>query len=430
MKKASSTPADRSEYGAACPLYCDSTTPRWLPLQRPRQPCAQGPSHDALPQGKSDHPASLQAERASRGRHNKGMMGKSLLGDPGCLPRSSVLDPKRELKVNTSMGVYVSDTAQSGGDQTKRTFYEFFAGGGMARAGLGFGWRCLFANDFDHKKSRVYRFNWGDKELCTASVDNLELPDIPGAAKLAWASFPCQDLSLAGGGAGLKGERSGTFWPFWTLMRGLVAENRAPEIIVLENVCGTLNSHEGKDFATICDAVCATGYSVGAFVVDAALFVPQSRPRLFIVCVRPSQAIPAGLVALGPVQPWHTRTLIQAHSKLPPRVRGAWKWWSIPLPPSRGKNLSDIIEDSPDMEWHSSDETRRIIAMMSNVNRAKLRQAQREKRRIVGGMYRRTRSDENGRKVQRAEIRFDDVSGCLRTPAGGSSRQVLVVVDG
>ena len=49
---------------------------------------------------------------------------------------------------------------------------------------------------------------------------------------------------------------------------------------------------------------------------------------------------------------------------------------------------------------------------------------------MVGGVYKRTRLNDNGAKVQRAEIRFDDVSGCLRTPAGGSSRQVIVVVDG
>ena len=41
------------------------------------------------------------------------------------------------------------------------TFYEFFAGGGMARAGLGDGWRCAFANDFDHKKALTYQANWG-----------------------------------------------------------------------------------------------------------------------------------------------------------------------------------------------------------------------------------------------------------------------------
>ena len=49
---------------------------------------------------------------------------------------------------------------------------------------------------------------------------------------------------------------------------------------------------------------------------------------------------------------------------------------------------------------------------------------------MVGGVYKRTRYDENGVKVQRAEVRFDDVAGCLRTPAGGSSRQTIMVVDG
>ena len=41
------------------------------------------------------------------------------------------------------------------------SFYEFFAGGGMARAGLGSSWTCLFANDFDHKKGLAYQANWG-----------------------------------------------------------------------------------------------------------------------------------------------------------------------------------------------------------------------------------------------------------------------------
>jgi DNA (cytosine-5)-methyltransferase 1 len=100
----------------------------------------------------------------------------------------------------------------------KRDYYEFFAGGGMVRAGLGVGWRCLFANDFDLKKSRIYRENWGDGgELKTANVASLQTSDLPGTPNLIWASFPCQDLSLAGAGAGLRGERSGTFWPFGRL---------------------------------------------------------------------------------------------------------------------------------------------------------------------------------------------------------------------
>ena len=116
-------------------------------------------------------------------------------------------------------------------------FYEFFAGGGMARAGLGAGWTCLFANDFDHKKGLTYQANWGTGgELKVGDVKQITAADLPGVADLVWGSFPCQDLSLAGGGAGLRGERSGTFYPFWDVIRGLIADDRAPQLIALENV--------------------------------------------------------------------------------------------------------------------------------------------------------------------------------------------------
>ena len=81
------------------------------------------------------------------------------------------------------------------------SFYEFFAGGGMARAGLGPEWSCLFANDIDPKKSATYAANWSEERLKIGDVAKLTTGDLPGAANLAWASFPCQDLSLAGVGA-------------------------------------------------------------------------------------------------------------------------------------------------------------------------------------------------------------------------------------
>lgn len=310
------------------------------------------------------------------------------------------------------------------------TYYEFFAGGGMVRAGLGPEWKCLFANDFDHKKCRAYQENWGGEALKPGDVGSLKPSDLPGHADLAWASFPCQDLSLAGWGAGLKGDRSGTFWPFWQLMKGLMAEDRAPTIIALENVCGTLTSHNGKDFAAICTAVRDAGYSLGAVVIDASLFVPQSRPRLFIVCTRAGTQIPRECLTDFPTAPWHTR-ILPAYLKLSGSAKRDWLWWKLPLPPRRTTNLAHIIEDDPDdVEWFSTEKTAELLDLMSEVNWAKIQMVKKIGRRMVGGLYRRTRTDEYGNKVQRAEIRFDDVSGCLRTPAGGSSRQTIVVVDG
>jgi DNA (cytosine-5)-methyltransferase 1 len=304
----------------------------------------------------------------------------------------------------------------------------------MARVGLGENWDCLFANELDAKKTDIYRKYWpGADVLKIGDIGKLTSSDIPGKADLAWASFPCQDLSLAGAGAGLNGERSGTFWPFWRLMRTLIEEGRAPSIIVLENVCGGLTSHEGKDFTAICSAYARAGYRLGALIVDAVHFVPQSRPRLFIIGVRSNVALPAGLASDGPTRSslWRPRGLLHAFDKLPPNVREKWIWWNLPAPAPRNVAFSDMIEDNPiGVEWHSASETAKLLRMMSGINREKLDKAQGAGRRMVGAVYKRTRLDEAGRKAQRAEIRFDDIAGCLRTPAGGSSRQTIVVVDG
>lgn len=301
----------------------------------------------------------------------------------------------------------------------------------MARAGFGAEWTCLFANDFDPKKSRSYEKNWGTGRLKTADVNTLVPGDIPGCADLAWASFPCQDLSLAGVGAGLKGARSGAFWPFWNLMRGLRAEGRAPSIVALENVCGALTSHDGQDFAAIATAFQHAGYRFGAMVIDAALFLPHSRPRLFMIGVKANAIVPPVLFDAAPSLPWHSAVLRTAFDKLPPHAQANWIWWRLPLPPFNTARFADMIEDAPsDVAWHSQEETARLLNMMSDIHRAKLEWVKRNKRRTVATIYKRTRHDADGNKVQRAEIRFDDIAGCLRTPAGGSSRQLIMVING
>jgi DNA (cytosine-5)-methyltransferase 1 len=314
------------------------------------------------------------------------------------------------------------------------SFYEFFAGAGMARVGLGENWNCLFANEFDVKKTEIYKQYWPAPEvLRIGDIGKLTSSDLPGKADLAWASFPCQDLSLAGVGAGLNGDRSGTFWPFWRLMQTLIEEGRAPKIIVLENVCGTLTSHGGKDFSTICSTYAKAAYHFGALIVDAVHFVPQSRPRLFIIGLRNNVAMSAGLASDGPTRAslWQPRGLLNAFEKLPPKVREKWIWWNLPMPSPRNVRFADLIDDDPiGVEWRTASETAKLLRMMSGINREKLDAAQAAGRRVVGTVYKRTRVDEVGRKVQRAEIRFDDIAGCLRTPAGGSSRQTIVVVDG
>ena len=300
----------------------------------------------------------------------------------------------------------------------------------MARAGLGPEWRCLFANDFDPKKVHAYQANWGGSEIHLGDirlVDNRELPDY---ADLIWASFPCQDLSLAGNGAGLSGERSATFWEVWRIVNGLRAEGRAPRLLVLENVVGALTSNEGRDFQEICSALHYLGYVYGALTIDAVHFVPQSRPRLFIVAVRKDQSIPGELCRDDPFDLWASETLKRAHASLRQDVKKDWRWWILPNPAVSNVRFADLVEAEPkDVSWHSPEETGRFLSMMTAQNRGKVERAKKTGRREVGTIYRRTRKTDDGGKIQRAEIRFDDVAGCLRTPSGGSSRQFIMVVE-
>ncbi len=312
---------------------------------------------------------------------------------------------------------------------TKRSFYEFFAGGGMARAGLGEGWECLFANDFDAKKRDAYAANWGGEHFHLGDIHEIKSKDLPGQADLAWASFPCQDLSLAGNGAGLNGERSGAFWGFWNLIHGLKTERRAPGILVLENVTGALTSNDGDDFRELCAALKSLGYVFGALTMDAVHFVPQSRPRLFIIAVRKDIALPDFLIGDAPSQPWGSAALLRAHSSLRKDLQKAWRWWRLPPPPHSNIRLADIIEDDPqDVKWHTRAETQRFIAMMSEVNKEKYYFVKKSKLQTFGTMHRRMRLQNTG-TIQRVEVRFDGIAGCLRTPIGGSSKQFLLSVS-
>jgi DNA (cytosine-5)-methyltransferase 1 len=321
--------------------------------------------------------------------------------------------------------------------ESQLTFLEFFAGGGMARAGLGESWRCLFANDFDAMKVAAYARNYGDADIKLEDVAKLTLDDLPSEpSDLAWASFPCQDLSLAGESKGLGRERdealtrSGSFWPFWKLMRGLMEAGRSPRTIVLENVYGCLTSRAGKDFAAIGSALSSSGYGFGAIVINASRFVPQSRPRVFFIAIDRNEVAPTELASDGADPEWHPRALVDAYAGMSPSAKKRWIWWKAPAPRVRKTRFADLIEDKPTgVDWYSPGQTDYLLSLMSPVNRAKVASAKLSAKRMVGSVYRRTRFDTNGARRQRAEVRFDDLAGCLRTPAGGSPRQSILVID-
>ncbi|QKJ94359.1 DNA cytosine methyltransferase [Agrobacterium pusense] len=319
----------------------------------------------------------------------------------------------------------------------KFKYYEFFAGVGMARAGLQDEWQCLYANDCDELKCSTYKKNWRGEVFDRRDVALVGADDLPDSADLAWASFPCQDLSQAGAKLGI-GEaggavstRSGAVWPFLEIIRHLGEEGRAPNLLALENVLGLLSANGGADFRALCSALSEIGYRFGAVVADASFFVPQSRPRVFIIAIRRELPLPAAFTTDIPQRPWHGQILLRAKASLPPEDVTNWVWWSPGAPPSKKQfELSEIIDVSGEAEWNTEEATDRLIGMMSPMQLGRLNEAKAAKQLAIGSLYLRMRPTGSGKNVQRAEVTFSETLGCLRTPKGGASRPRIVVVDG
>lgn len=298
---------------------------------------------------------------------------------------------------------------------------DFFAGSGLVRLGLEPEFESVWANDVCPKKKAVYEANFGDKRFQSDSIENVDGSTLP-QADLAWASFPCQDLSLAGNLTGIKeGTRSGLFWQWLRVLDEMRAAGKQVPILAAENVVGFLVAHNGRHFRKAYEALGERDYRMGALVIDAELFVPQSRPRAFLVAVHKDVDV-SGYAQDAPSGAFHTDAVIRAAHHLKD-----WLWWSLPEPSGQRQTFADLCDREATCE--SREKTRELRAMLSPVNRRKLKQAIDSGKFVVGTGYRRTRPDQDGVKRQRLELRFDGIAGCLRTPEGGSSRQVAMIVD-
>ncbi|MDQ0431195.1 DNA (cytosine-5)-methyltransferase 1 [Pantoea agglomerans] len=299
--------------------------------------------------------------------------------------------------------------------ESKWTALEFFAGIGLARAGMEqAGIKTVWANDYDVNKKAMYEGHWQSGDFLLADIHSLKSKELP-TADIAWASSPCTDLSLAGKRVGLRGGReSSAFFGFTDLIAGM--HDRQPEVIVLENVIGLASSHEREDLRAAVKEFNSLGYSVDAITLDARRFVPQSRPRLFIIGVK------------NPVNGGEQDTCL----------RPDWLSWlhkdpelntfMMPLPKAPdllSNGFTNEIETIPDNDarWWSADKVAFFRESMATVQRERLDQFVSMSGTTARTAYRRTR---NGIPVW--EMRPEDISGCLRTPRGGSSKQAVVMM--
>lgn len=299
----------------------------------------------------------------------------------------------------------------------------------MARAGLGPNWKCMLANDINPMKCAVYRENWEANELFEGDISELPSHLLHQVVDLYWASSPCQDFSLAGAGKGLSGKKSSVFYPWLKQVTKAVDSGFAPKMIAFENVTGLMSANSGKDFALVVNSIVKLGYLVGATIVDARDFLPQSRPRLFVIGIRKDLRVPTKLIGR---RADNTNKLIDnAFSSLSDISKESWVWWKLPLQNACSPTLSSIVQvHNSDQEWFSAEKTHKLIQMMNETHRMKLFDAQKSGILTFGTVYKRGRPNETGRIVQRAELRLDGIAGCLRTPGGGSSRQILMMIQG
>lgn len=295
-------------------------------------------------------------------------------------------------------------------EESRPTFVDFFAGSGLVTQGFLHACEPVWSNDICAKKAAIYTSNHGTGHFHLGPIERVSGGNIP-RADIVWASFPCQDLSLAGKMGGLAASRSGLFWEW---IRVIDEMNHRPAVLALENVVGLLSANEGNDYRLLHEALTNRGYRVGPMLLNARHWVPQSRPRVFVVAAR-SDIKSENLQDNGPN--WiHPEPVCRAISNLNQAV-----WWAIPKPKKRVLKLSKLIDwDAPVFDKARAEA---IFALVSKNHKELLSKLPQETTAVFPG-YRRTRQ---GKQV--LELRFDDISGCLRTAEGGSSRQILLIHD-
>lgn len=303
----------------------------------------------------------------------------------------------------------------------KKTVAEFFAGIGLVRLALQrHGWQIVYANDRDPGKREMYLRQFRDENdfFDVEDIHRISAGKIPEVS-LATASFPCNDISLAGSRSGLNGRESSAFWGFIRIIDEM--GDRRPPLILLENVAGFLTSNHGKDLKDALLALNRLGYFVDPFIADAAWFVPQSRPRLFVIGqilndIRNYEDKVKDNIGESRFRPRNLLNFIHNNSDI------HWSIGNFPDLESLKSRLTDFVEDLPDdaPDWWNGERTDHLISQMSSKHKDVIMEKISGADWSYGTIFRRTRGGKST-----AEIRTDGIAGCLRTPRGGSARQIL-----
>lgn len=310
-----------------------------------------------------------------------------------------------------------------------KTVADFFAGIGLVTQGLNLaGWDTVYALDYDKLKQLQYETNFGEGHYLLKDVAEEKGENVPNV-KLAHASFPCTDLSLAGARRGVYHGESSAFWEFARILKEMkeVHGDTNPNFVLLENVEGLLTSNNGLDLRAVIEELNNLGYRVDLLRVNAAHFVPQSRVRIFIIGIHNSlvDSFDEGNLSQlhklknTDARPKRIQEYIAKHSDLD------WYFHDIPNLPTSEVRLHDIV--NTEEEWWPEERTKFLYNQLHPHQRELVdEQVKSQSYKYYAG-FRRMRMREGSRQST-VELRNDDIAGCLRTPKGGSARQIIVRV--
>ena len=170
---------------------------------------------------------------------------------------------------------------------------ELFAGiGSQAKAmkNLGLDFEHWFVCEFDkyavQSYNSVHGTNVTTSDVTKITANDLKISDTENFTYLLTYSFPCQDLSNAGKGAGMakgSGTRSGLLWEVERLLNECT---ELPQVLLMENVPQVHNTKNKEHFDKWIEFLTSKGYSNHWADLNAKDFgIPQNRNRCYMISI-------------------------------------------------------------------------------------------------------------------------------------------------
>jgi len=305
----------------------------------------------------------------------------------------------------------------------KNIHISFFSGIGGVSEGLSDRWETTWANDNCPSKVAIHQANH-NSFIDSRSIYDVPLKSIPDGQLLS-STFPCTNTSAAGNRRGLLGIKSSVVYRYLEILKEKGGADTIPSTFI-ENPTGLIARNQGNDLRDIVRRFNDLGYAVTTIVVDAKHFVPQSRPRLFVIAIKDSNsyvplysAVKDGLLNDKAKYPNPLRRWLKKNSDLNLVIRPTDDL------PERTIQLTDVIdlsggECAPEF-------TAELIRLMAPKNTALFHKLIQSPSISIATVARRGRKDVQGKSFNATELSVSGLAPCQRPYSGGSSRTWVLV---